>query len=190
MPASRVSCCRRPTSRRTVNRRRTRGRAPSRSSAPPGSRRRGSRTCWATSPKRIIPEAPIGLDDSTPPDGFHGMSPSGAVAPFFGELPALAFRAEPEVLEPHRLVPRERHVDLGAVEVVPWVRDARLPSRRRPHTRGPPAGSPGRGPANIVGSLRIAVPWIHATGPGAASATCSLPITIAIAPSELGQTSR
>ena len=44
-------------------------------------------------------------------------------------------------------------------------------------------------PANIVGSLRIAVPWIQATGPGAAAAADSLPMTIAIAPSELGQTS-
>ena len=45
-------------------------------------------------------------------------------------------------------------------------------------------------PANIVGSERIAVPWIHAAGSGAASATSSAPITSAIAPSELGQTSR
>ena len=35
-----------------------------------------------------------------------------------GELPAVALGAEPEVLEPHGLVPRERHVDLGAVEVL------------------------------------------------------------------------
>ena len=28
-----------------------------------------------------MPDAPIGLDDSTPPEVFHGMSPSNAVAP-------------------------------------------------------------------------------------------------------------
>jgi hypothetical protein len=52
-----------------------------------------------------------------------------------------------------------------------------------------PFNFPYRG-ANIVGSLRIAMPWIHATGPGAASATFSSPITIAIAPSDDGHTSR
>ena len=28
-----------------------------------------------------MPEAPMGLEDSTPPDVFQGMSPSKAVAP-------------------------------------------------------------------------------------------------------------
>ena len=28
-----------------------------------------------------MPEAPMGLEDSTPPEAFHGMSPSKAVAP-------------------------------------------------------------------------------------------------------------
>ena len=39
------------------------------------------RTCMATSRNRSMPDAPIGLDDSTPPEVFHGMSPSKAVAP-------------------------------------------------------------------------------------------------------------
>ena len=35
----------------------------------------------AASPKRIMPDAPIGLDDNTPPDMFTGNFPSGPVAP-------------------------------------------------------------------------------------------------------------
>src|SRR3984957_8745375 len=36
----------------------------------------------AASRKRSMPEAPMGFDDSTPPEQFHGMSPpSRAVAP-------------------------------------------------------------------------------------------------------------
>ena len=35
----------------------------------------------ADSAKRIMPEAPIGFDDSTPPDGLNGMRPSIAVSP-------------------------------------------------------------------------------------------------------------
>src|SRR6185369_3113260 len=39
------------------------------------------RTCIAASAKRSMPDAPIGLDDSTPPDGLIGRSPSNAVTP-------------------------------------------------------------------------------------------------------------
>jgi len=41
----------------------------------------------------------------------------------------------------------------------------------------------------MVGSLRIAVARIQATGPGAAAAACSSPMTTAHAPSEDGQVS-
>src|SRR4051794_31798907 len=41
-------------------------------------------------------------------------------------LPALALGREPEVLHPHRLVPAERHVDLGHVEIAAGVGDAGL----------------------------------------------------------------
>src|SRR5207302_5654861 len=39
------------------------------------------RTCMAASANRSIPLAPIGLDDSTPPDASTGVSPWSAVAP-------------------------------------------------------------------------------------------------------------
>src|SRR6202021_2761632 len=40
------------------------------------------RACIAASKKRSMPEAPIGLDERTPPEAFQGMSPpSSEVAP-------------------------------------------------------------------------------------------------------------
>ncbi len=38
-------------------------------------------TCSAASTKRIMPDAPIGLLESTPPDGFTGNEPVSSVAP-------------------------------------------------------------------------------------------------------------
>ena len=54
-----------------------------------------ARTCIAASAKRIIPEAPMGLDDSTPPDGFQGMSPSICVAPSSTRVQPLPSSAKP-----------------------------------------------------------------------------------------------
>jgi hypothetical protein len=53
----------------------------------------------------------------------------------------------------------------------------------------PAAGFTGSLPANIVGSVRIAVARIQATGPGLASAASSSPMTTAQAPSDDGQVS-
>jgi hypothetical protein len=53
------------------------------------------RTWSAASAKRIMPEAPIGFDDSTPPEQFHGMSPSMAVAPS-----STSFQPEPSSAKP------------------------------------------------------------------------------------------
>ncbi len=43
-----------------------------------------------------------------------------------GQLPALPYRREAEVLQPHRLVPAERHVHLCAVQVLARIGDAGL----------------------------------------------------------------
>src|SRR6185437_7660491 len=77
------------------------------------------------------PEHPGGAD------GVGGEDAAGAVpgdvaavdegGTFLGELPAVTLVAEAQVLQPHRLVPAERDVDLGAVEVLPGVGDAGLP---------------------------------------------------------------
>jgi len=53
----------------------------------------------------------------------------------------------------------------------------------------PAAGFTGSLPANIVGSVRIAVARIHATGRPLSSAACSSPMTTAQAPSDDGQVS-
>ena len=42
-----------------------------------------------------MPDAPIGFDDSTPPDMFHGMSPSGPVAPA-----SVSFQPSPSAQNP------------------------------------------------------------------------------------------
>ena len=53
----------------------------------------------------------------------------------------------------------------------------------------PAAGFTGSLPANIVGSVRIAVARTHATGPWLARAASSSPMTTAHAPSDDGQVS-
>src|SRR3954464_4893255 len=42
-----------------------------------------------------MPDAPSGFDDSTPPEGFHGISPSGAVAPS-----SVSFQPSPSAQKP------------------------------------------------------------------------------------------
>ena len=59
----------------------------------------------------------MGLDDSTPPEQFHGMSPSRAVAPASVSFQPSPSVGEAQVLQPHRLVPAEGHVDLGHVDL-------------------------------------------------------------------------
>ena len=96
------------------------------------------RTWRAASPKRSMPEAPIGFDESTPPEQLTGSLPSIAVSPDSVELPAARrWLGEAERLQPHRLEPRERHVDLGHVDLVDRVGDAGLlPERGGGVTRG------------------------------------------------------
>ena len=57
-----------------------------------------------------------------------------------GQPPAFPGRGEAEVLQPHRLVPGERHVDLGHVDLVQRVGDAGLPPQRRRARPGPRPG--------------------------------------------------
>src|SRR6478609_9794596 len=136
-----------------------------------------------------MPDAPIGFDDNTPPDMFQGMSPSGPVAP-----DSVSFQPSPSAQNPRF----SSHI--GSYHENGTYTSAVSKSRRGSVTPAcaytslaqslPACGLTWSRRANIVGSLRIAMPCTHATGPGAASATLSLPSTIAIAPSELGHTSR
>src|SRR5690242_14008853 len=64
--------------------------------------------------------------------GIHWQLAADRRLAGFGELPALALGHEPEVLQPHGLEPRERHVDLGRVDLLERVADAGLlPQRGR-----------------------------------------------------------
>ena len=131
----------------------------------------------------------MGFDDSTPPDMFTGRSPSSWVTPsstYFQPSPLgrsarfsshIGSNQENGTYISTQSTSRARVGDAGLlVDVGGALAAAR-------------AGAPCRGSADIVGSERIAVPLIHATGPGRASATSSLASTMAQAPSELGQVS-
>ena len=64
----------------------------------------------------------MGFEDSTPPDMFTGNGPSRRGRARLHELPALARPGQVVSLEPHRLVPGERHVELGAVDLLAGAR--------------------------------------------------------------------
>src|SRR6266700_1589798 len=146
------------------------------------------RTCSAASANLISPDAPIGLADSTPPEGFHGMSPSSAVAP-----DSVSFQPAPSAQNPRF----SSH--MGSYQLNGTYTSAASSSRRGsliPACRYtsaaqslPACGFTVSRPAKKIGSLRIAVPCTQAGGCGAAAAL-SLASTIAHAPSEDGQASR
>src|SRR5262245_33722089 len=115
-----------------------------------------------------MPDAPIGLDDSTPPDGFHGMSPSGAVAP-----DSVTFQPSPSAQNP-RFSSHSGSYHQNGTYTSAQSKSSRgfeIPAcAYRSFAQSRPAcGLTWSRPANIVGSLRIAMPCTHATGPGAAS---------------------
>ena len=136
-----------------------------------------------------MPDAPIGLEESTPPEAFQGMSPSKAVAPDSVSFHPSPRSQNPEVLQPHGLVPAERHVDLGAVELGPGVGDPRLgvhvgravPSGLRVDLV--PTGEHG----GLGAHGRPVDPRRRVRHPRATSSAAS---TMAAAPSEDGQASR
>ncbi|CAM5617573.1 hypothetical protein SMICM304S_11482 [Streptomyces microflavus] len=53
------------------------------------------RTWRAASAKRIMPDAPMGLVDSTPPEGLTGRSPSSSVTPA-----SVSFQPSPSPAKP------------------------------------------------------------------------------------------
>ncbi len=75
--------------------------------------------------ERIIPEAPIGFVERTPPDGFTA-GPARSGRTLDGHPPALPGGGEAEVLEPHRLEPAEGDVHLGHVELTARIGDPGL----------------------------------------------------------------
>ena len=92
----------------------------------PGARPPCPRTCSAASAKRSMPGRAdrVGRQHAAGRvDRQVAVERGRAVV---DHLPAVALVGEAEVLHPHRLVPAERHVDLGAVDVAARVGDAGL----------------------------------------------------------------
>src|SRR5262245_40297302 len=144
----------------------------------------------AASANRNMPEAPIGLVDSTPPEQFHGMSPSIDVAPS-----CTSFQPSPTSQKPrfssHMASNHENGTYTSAASisrrgsVMPaWAYTSLAQSF-------PPCGETWSRPAISVGSLRHAVPCTQAgaNSPSWASPPASLVITMAHAPSDEGHVS-
>ena len=137
-----------------------------------------------------MPDAPIGFVQSTPPDGLIGRCAAELLIAAIDDLPAVALGGEAEVLEPHRLEPRERHVDLGGLDVVPGILDAGLVVDGLRADLAGASARPGRGPAPTWLRRTTRPPLIHAGFRGPFFACSSFETTSAIAPSDDGQVSR
>src|SRR5258706_8548091 len=119
-----------------------------------------------------MPDEPIGFELSTPPDGFHGMSPVGAVAPA-----SVSFPPSPSAQNPRFSSHMGSYHENGTYTSAQSksFRGSVIPACAYTSFAQsfPACGLTWSRRANIVGSLRIAMPWTHATGPDDASATCS-----------------
>src|SRR5690606_21218294 len=132
---------------------------------------------------------PIGLDDSTPPAGFHGMSPSIAVAPA-----SVSFQPSFSPQNP-RFSSHIGSYQANGTYTSPQsssLRGPGMPACRHasPAPSLPPCGLTLSRPANMIGSDRIGVPCTHAGGFGAFLAAPSEARTMAHAPPDDGHVSR
>ena len=139
-----------------------------------------------------MPDAPIGLVDSTPPDMLTGRSPSSCGGAVLDQLPALALGSAKPRFSSHIGSNQQNgtyistHVDLAA-----RVGDAGLLRRRRRRSRAPARGQDGVA-AGEHGRLAAHGGAVHPggrTGGRAASAAASSASTIAQAPSDDGHVS-
>src|SRR5579864_1124694 len=146
----------------------------------------------AASRNRNMPDAPIGLDDSTPPEAFQGMSPpSSEVAPS-----SVSFHPSPSGAKPRLSIHIGSYHENGTYTSATWIsrRGSVMPAWR--YTSAAQSvdalGLTWSRPANMVGSERMAMPCTHAGGCDAddESATRSDASTMAAAPSEDGHVSR
>jgi hypothetical protein len=134
-----------------------------------------------------MPEAPIGFDERTPPLMFTGRSPSISVTPSSTSRQPSPGSAKPR-FSSHIGSNQENGTYISTQSmscrglVTPACRYASAAASR------PARGSTGSRSADMVGSLRMAVPWTHATG-RLGRTVRSLPRTRAQAPSDEGQVS-
>src|SRR5699024_6331894 len=138
--------------------------------------------------KRTIPEAPIGLDESTPPDGFTGNRPPSAVSP-----DSVSFHPSPSAANPrfsnHIGSNQEKGTWISAVSTSESGSSIPASDHNAAAASLPACGLTWSRPENTRGSVRIAVERTHAAPPGTPSPARSSPMIIAQAPSEEGQVS-
>src|SRR2546426_3000074 len=128
-----------------------------------------------------MPDAQIGFDDSTPPDGFQGMSPAGAVAP-----DSVSFHPSPSAQKPR-----------FSSHIGSYQENGTYTSAQSKSSRGfvipacaykswaqslPACGLIWSRRANIVGSPRMGMPWTHPHRPSHPAATLFLPLTHPLPP--------
>src|SRR5215469_16808400 len=142
----------------------------------------------ADSANRSRPDAPMGFEHSTPPEGLTGISPPISVSPA-----SVSWQPRPGGAKPrfssHIGSNQENGTYISATSISSIGRE--MPAFA--HSAAAPS-APARGltwslPENIVGSVRIDVALIQATGPDEASAAAGSPITTAHAPSDDGHVS-
>src|SRR5262245_2030628 len=148
-------------------------------------------TWIADSAKRIMPDAPMGLELSTPPDGLNGIRPDIAVSPA-----SVSFQPSPSGAKPRLSNHIGSYQENGTYTSAASISSMGLLIPAAFHSAAAASrlacGFTWSRPAYANGSVRSDVAWIHATGwPSAtrASAAASSPITIAAAPSDEGHVS-
>src|SRR5689334_20641714 len=136
-----------------------------------------------------MPEAPIGFDDKTPPDGFTGNEPVSSVSPLstiFQPSPGPAMSWPSSHIGSYQL-----NGTYSSATSISW-RGTLIPAWRYTscaHST-PACGRTGLRPGNTPSSLRTAVAATHAAGFAAFLPPASSVSTTAHAPSEDGHDSR
>src|SRR3954463_6068264 len=135
-----------------------------------------------------MPEAPIGLVDSTPPDMLTGRSPSSSVTPA-----SVSFQPSPSSAKPRFSSHMGSYQENGTYISPASMsrRGSAIPACRYTSAAQslPACGDTASLPAKSVGPLRGAPPRTQAGGPGARAAPARSVSTMAQAPSEEGQVS-
>src|ERR1700752_3049335 len=120
-------------------------------------------TWIADSAKRIIPDAPIGLDDSTPPEALNGIRPVIAVSPA-----SVSFQPSPSGAKPRLSNHIGSYHENGTYTSAASISSIGLLIPAAFHRAAAASrlacGLTWSRPAYASGSVRSAVPWIQATG--------------------------
>src|SRR5580693_10356996 len=117
----------------------------------------------AASPNRSRPDAPIGFDESTPPDGFTGSFPPIAVSPA-----SVSFQPSPSAANPrfsNHIGSNQENGTYTSAQSISSIGLAMPAAFHSAFAASRPAwGLTWSRPEYAGGSVRNAVAWIHATG--------------------------